>query len=312
MVTSMPSSDSIFRGACVVPTFNGAVDLDRLLKSLRTQDLKLDLLVVDSGSTDGTAELARNNADHFVEISARDFNHGGTRQLMVEKFPDYDFYVFLTQDAYLESDNALRNIVSMFKDVRIGAVCGRQLPHLNANLFAEHARNFNYPPTTIIKSIEDAKAYGIKAAFLSNSFAAYRREALIDVGGFPQHVILAEDMYVAAKMLASGWLIGYCAEARCRHSHNYSLIEEFRRYFDTGVFQARESWISAQLGGTSSEGKKFLLSELQFVGRRNLFLIPAVVARTLAKLIGYKLGGHEKIMPISLKRKLSMHHRYWA
>ena len=41
----------------------------------------------------------------------------------------------------------------------------------------------------------------MKTAFNSNSFAAYRRKALKDVGGFPINTILSEDMYVTAKML---------------------------------------------------------------------------------------------------------------
>src|SRR5690606_27897756 len=113
------------------------------------------------------------------------------------------------QDAYLYSENSIKNIIDSFKDEKIGAVCGRQIPHLDADPFAKHARYFNYPKQSSIKTYEDRLTIGIKVPFMSNSFSAYRREALLGVGGFPSNVILAEDMYVAAKMACDGWKIAY-------------------------------------------------------------------------------------------------------
>ena len=83
----------------------------------------------------------------------------------------------------------------------------------------------------------------MKTAFNSNSFAAYRRKALKDVGGFPINTILSEDMYVTAKMLLKNWSVAYCADAKVYHSHNYTIWQEFKRYFDIGVFHAKEAWI---------------------------------------------------------------------
>ena len=64
----------------------------------------------------------------------------------------------------------------------------------------------------------DREALGIKTAFLSDSFAAYRCDALADVGGFPD-VPACEDMYVGAKLLQAGYTIVYAAEAQVYHSH---------------------------------------------------------------------------------------------
>ena len=229
--------------ACIIPTYNGRQELERLLDSLARQRIEFDTFIVDSSSRDGTFERAQARCPNVLRIDSKDFNHGGTRQMMVERHPDYAVCVFLTQDAYLEDPDALAAIVRPFSDPTVGAVCGRQLPHLDAVPLAQHARQFNYPPHSQLKSLADAPQLGIKTAFMSNSFSAYRREALLAVGGFPNHVILSEDMYVAAKMLLAGWKVAYEGQACCRHSHNYSLKEEFRRYFDIGVFQAREPWI---------------------------------------------------------------------
>ncbi|NWA03835.1 glycosyltransferase family 2 protein [Pseudomonas gingeri] len=297
--------------ACVIPTYNGCRDLARLLDSLDRQTAVFDTLIVDSSSSDGTFELASSRCPNVLRIDSKDFNHGGTRQMMVERNPGYDVYVFMTQDAYLEDPEALANIVRPFADDSVGAVCGRQLPHLDASPLAEHARLFNYPPTSQVKSLEDAPRLGIKTAFASNSFCAYRRRALMQVGGFPQHVILSEDMYVAAKMLMAGWKVAYEGSACCRHSHNYTLREEFRRYFDIGVFHAREPWIRQQFGGAGGEGLRYVLSELKFLGPGRCLAWPGSLWRNAVKLFAYKLSQQERHLPKGLKKSLGMYKRYW-
>lgn len=299
------------RIACIVPTYNGRNDLARLLDSLEKQSASFDLFIVDSSSSDGTGELARSRVANVVTIPSSQFNHGGTRQMMASRNPGYDIYVFLTQDAYLEDVDAIEHLVAPFKDERVGAVCGRQLPHKDASPLAEHARLFNYPATSMVKSFEDVPQMGIKAAFMSNSFAAYRGAALVEVGGFPEHVIFAEDMYVAAKMLLGGWKVAYAGNASCRHSHNYSLQEEFRRYFDMGVFHAREPWIRERFGGAGGEGLRYVKSELRLLGLSRIYLWPSAIFRNACKLLAYKLGQKERGLSLGLKKKLGMYKRYW-
>ncbi|ROL66979.1 rhamnosyltransferase [Pseudomonas protegens] len=302
---------STLRVACVIPTYNGRQDLARLLDSLDIQSAAFDTLIVDSSSSDGSYELALSRCPSVLRIDSRDFNHGGTRQLMVERNPDYDVYVFMTQDAYLEDTEGIARIVAPFTDPQVGAVCGRQLPHLNASPLATHARLFNYPSTSQVKSLADVPTLGIKTAFMSNSFSAYRREALMQVGGFPKHVILSEDMYVGARMLLAGWKVAYEGRACCRHSHNYSLKEEFRRYFDIGVFHAREPWIRQAFGGAGGEGLRYVKSELQFLGPRRLRQWPGSLLRNGVKLVAYKLSQQERYLPLGLKKNLGMYKRYW-
>lgn len=299
------------RIACIVPTYNGRDDLARLLDSLDKQVASFDLFIVDSSSSDGTRELALARVRNVLTIPSSQFNHGGTRQMLVSQNPGYDIYVFLTQDAYLEEVGAIARLVAPFSDEKIGAVCGRQRPHRDASPLAQHARLFNYPKSSLIKSFDDAPAMGLKTAFMSNSFAAYRGSALLEVGGFPEHVIFAEDMYVAAKMLLQGWKVAYAGDASCRHSHNYTLLEEFRRYFDMGVFHAREPWIREHFGGAGGEGLRYVKSELKFLGLARLHQWPSAIFRNACKLLAYKLGQKERRMSIGLKKKLGMYKRYW-
>ena len=133
----------------------------------------------------------------------------------------------------------------------------------------------------------------------------------MQVGGFPRHLIFGEDMYVAAKMIINGWGIAYASSAICRHSHNYSIMDEFRRYFDMGVFHSRERWISTRFGGISGEGFKFLLSEMKYVGIDKFYIWPNVIFRNGCKYVAYNLGKREKFIPFFAKKYLGMHKAYW-
>lgn len=307
----MDSINGTSKVACIVPTYNGRNDLLRLIQSLTTQSVKFDLIVVDSSSRDGSAEVAAAHGATVFSIPTEEFNHGATRQHMIDLNPGYDFYVFLTQDAYLEDRHAIENIIRPFANKDVGAVCGRQLPHLDASALSTHARTFNYPETSEVKSLQTAGKSGMKAAFMSNSFSAYRAEAIRAAGGFPAHVILSEDMYVAAKMLLIGWKIAYEGTARCRHSHNYTMLQEFKRYFDIGVFHAREAWIRKEVGGANKEGLRYVIGELKFLGMKKLHLWPMSILRNGLKLAAFRISRFERYMPSSMKRRLSMHHRYW-
>lgn len=225
---------------------------------------------------------------------------------------DADIILFLTQDAILADSEVLSKLVACFSNSEIGAAYGRQLPHVNATPLEAHARLFNYTAESRVKSLKDASELGIKTAFISNSFTAYRRSALMSIGGFPSNTILSEDTYVAAKMLLNGWKIAYCAEAEVYHSHNYSFFQEFKRYFDIVVFQSREAWIRERFGQAEGEGLRYIISEIKYLWKHNhTSLFPSFCIRTILKYIGYKLGLWEAKIPIAVKRYISMHKGYW-
>jgi rhamnosyltransferase len=186
------------------------------------------------------------------------------------------------------------------------------LPRKSAGPIEAHARLFNYPPESLLKSSADIPSLGIKAAFISNSFAAYRCSALREVHGFPMNTIVSEDTYVAAMMIEAGWKIKYCADAAVYHSHNYTMTQEFQRYFDLGVFHSREPWIRGRFGHAEGEGRKFVLSKLTFLRKKNKWLIPSALLRTVIKYLGFRLGFCEAYLPIKLKVWLSMQKNYWA
>ena len=227
--------------------------------------------------------------------------------MAVDLSPPADIVVFLTQDAVLSRPDSLAALLCCFADAGVGAAYGRQLPREGAGLIEAYARTFNYPAESRVKTLDDVPLLGIKTAFMSNSFGAYRSSVLHAVGGFPADIPLGEDCWVAAKMLLSGWKVAYCAEATVFHSHSYGLAEEFRRYYDIGAFHARAGWLMQTFGGAGTEGGRFVHSELEYLARRAPSLIPSALLRTALKLAGYRAGRCERLYPSRLRRRMSMH-----
>lgn len=298
------------RRAICIPTLNaGALWPEWLARVAPLLD-ETTLYVVDSSSTDDTAALARQAGARVWVIPRTEFDHGKTRDQMLGLMKE-EIVVFLTQDALLTKADAILRLVATFDDPAVGAAFGRQLPHSNASHIAAHARKFNYPSRSYTASSTDIPRLGIKTAFLSNSFAAYRRQALIEAGGFPHATILSEDMIAGARLLERGWHLAYCADACVYHSHNYSLTEEARRYFDIGVLHASETWLLERFGKPEGEGMRFVRSEARYLMRHAPWRLPEAALRTLMKYTGYRLGRSERRLPWGLKHRLSMHRGYW-
>ncbi|MDS7915276.1 glycosyltransferase family 2 protein [Klebsiella pasteurii] len=296
-----------------IPTYNGGEIWHLTVANIKKyMDPDLYVHVIDSSSNDNTAKVAEEAGFEVISIPGNEFNHGGTRNRAVNLFIDeYDIVIFLTQDAIPEP-GFLQNIINAFNDDMVVCAYGRQLPHRNANPIAQHARQFNYPKEGYISSSESIAVMGLKSVFMSNSFSAYRLSVFKEIGGFPSNTILCEDMFYTAKALLSGYKCAYVPEAMVRHSHNYKPIEEFKRYFDIGVFHSDEAWIREKFGSAGGEGRKFIISELKFLLKKGPIWIPVAILNNFMKLIGYKLGQNYKKIPKYLTKYLSMHKRYWG
>ncbi|WPR81754.1 glycosyltransferase family 2 protein [Klebsiella aerogenes] len=295
-----------------IPTYNGGGLWHQTIKNI-TQYSPADVFVhvIDSSSKDDTASLASEAGFDVLTIAGDDFNHGGTRNLAVKEYiDDYDIVIFLTQDAIPES-GFIEEIISVFEDEDVASAYGRQLPHLNANPIARHARNFNYPTKGYVADKTSIAKMGLKTVFMSNSFSAYRLSVFKKLGGFPSDTILCEDMFYTAKAVMAGYKNVYAANAKVRHSHNYTPIEEFKRYFDIGVFHKDQPWIRDNFGGAGGEGTKFIISELKFLIANGISWLPLAMINNFMKIVGYKLGQNYKKLPKVIIKKCSMHKRFW-
>ena len=295
----------------LIPTYNAGSSFGALLERLSRQQLRLfEVVVVDSSSTDDTVSVAKAHGLRTHVIPKREFDHGGTRTYM-GKLAKGDVLVYLTQDALPLNEETVPALVSkLLEDERIGAAFGRQIPHRDATPFAQHLRAFNYPAVSHVRGVQDCDRYGMKTFFCSNSFAAYKRKTLERIGWFKPGLLMGEDMHVCAKMLLDGFRIAYVAEAVVYHSHNYSMRQDFKRYFDLGAFFSKEHWILDKYGTANSEGFRFVRSEISFLLNHGfLRYIPASLLRNAAKWCGFQLGHLYPYLPGWIIRWASMHSR---
>lgn len=308
-----PSAPAAQRVVVLVPTCDGGPRWADFLQALAAQQPHWRTVVIDSESVDGSAERAQAAGLTVQRIARAQFNHGATRQQALERHAaDADWVVFMTQDAVLAEPQAIARLLQAFDDPHVAAAYGRQLPHPEATAIDAHARLFNYPDRSETRTLQDAPRLGLKTCFLSNSFAAYRVQALREVGGFASDLILAEDMHLAARLLQAGHAVRYQADAVVYHSHNYSLVEEFQRYFDTGVFHAQQAWLTERFGGAGREGLKFLRSEMHHLLRHAPWRLPEAAVRTVLKALAYRLGRGHARLPRAWLQPLSLHKGFWA
>lgn len=296
----------------VIPTYNGGPLWASVVESLLAQRTDFDkILVIDSGSIDDTVQIAQKAGFETDIIPSSDFNHGKTRNYGLHKI-GCDIVVFLTQDAILEN-KSISLLTQAFENDLVAVAYGRQLPHDNATPIATHARLFNYGKESHLYGIQDRDQHGIKTVFASNSFSAYRSDYFMEIGEFPENIIFSEDMYFAAKAVLAGYRICYVSNANCKHSHNYTLAQEFRRYFDIGVFHRNEPWIQGEFGKIRGEGMKFIQSEFSYLFRnKNFFWIPLAFINNFFKISGYKSGLFYNKLPRKLAAFFSTCKSYWS
>ncbi|MDR3089495.1 MAG: glycosyltransferase [Desulfobulbaceae bacterium] len=299
--------------SALIPTHNAGAVFDRVLTALHRQTVQpMELIVVDSASIDDTVAIARRRGAKVISIGENDYDHAATRSRMAREARG-EIVLFLTHDALLVDDQALELLVAaLLRQDDIGCAYGRQLADDTATASARFLRDFNYPPDSHIRSFADRERLGFITCFCSNSFAAWRKSALEKIDFFGEAAIFGEDARAAARLLQAGFRVAYAAEARVAHSHNYTMLEEFRRSFDIGVFHARETWLLDTFGQAAGRGGGLIVTELARLLRAGkLGRFVAAMARNAAKASGYILGRRHRLLPRRLRRSFSMNRRFW-
>ena len=308
------SSVTALRYSVVVPIKNPGAKWHDWLRAMQSQTCQpAKVLVVDSASTDQSVQWAQQAGYDILHIEAKDFAHGATRQLALNQVaPFSDWVVFLTQDAILANEHALENLLQAIRSQpHVAAWHGRQLPQPDANAIETHFRHFNYPPQSHVVQLQDKASLGLRACFFSNAYGAYRTADLLAIGGFPPKVILGEDTWVAATLLKAGHSVGYTAESCVYHSHHYSIREEFRRMFDTGVFHAQNPWLRSEFGAAEKRGWAYVQSQVKHLMGSHSSLLPQALFSHAVKWVGFRMGLLHRHWPVSFSRFCSMHRLHW-
>ena len=119
----------------LILTKNGGPEFRTCLEGVcaQTQAGEVEIIVVDSGSTDGTLEFVERFPIRLEQIPPETFHHARTRNFAAT-LAKGEVLVFLSQDAVPTSNRWLKEMVGNFEDLSVGAVYGRQLPKEESSL----------------------------------------------------------------------------------------------------------------------------------------------------------------------------------
>ncbi|HWK27399.1 MAG TPA: glycosyltransferase [Solirubrobacter sp.] len=225
-----------------IPVYNGARYLDEVLAAVRAQRVEADveLLVMDSGSTDGSLAIAERHGATIHRIAAAEFSHGGTRNRMVE-LARGDHVAFLTQDATPADERWLAAVLEGFAQAPdVALVFGPHDPRPDAShmIKCEMERHFatwgeGIDVQRLGRSAADLAAYRAfpgRLTFFSDVNGAVAKWAWREIPYRP--VPYAEDQLLGREMIEAGYAKVYQPEMRVVHSHDYPPTRFFRRYFD--------------------------------------------------------------------------------
>ena len=274
----------------IIPTLNAAEYLPKLIDILERQTLKADeIIVADSQSEDETVALAKEAGWKVMPVLRKDFDHGGTRNYAVDNAIG-DIVLFLSQDAIPADEKYIENIVKGFADEDVVMISARQLPRRNAKPDEALIRQFNYPSESFVRDKSDIEKLGIKAYFFSDVCSAYRKDFFKQIGGFEAPILTNEDMLMAARALTADRKIGYTAEAKVYHSHNYTFGQQYKRNFDVAAFMKMyENEIKGE--GTTGEGIRMVLFvEKELLKHLSISAAIHCVFDSAAKFMGNRAG----------------------
>lgn len=279
------------------------------LPPLLHSPLKPRVLVVNSSSEDGTVDLAKKMGAETMIIPRSQFNHGSAREI-ARKYLKTDIVVFMTPDAYPVDPHFLEPLLAPLMQQQASIAYARQIPHQGAGFFEAFPRQFNYPEKSHIRGLEDVKHYGAYTFFCSNTCAAYMNSALDEIGGVPE-VLFGEDTLSVAKLLNKGHKIAYVAESVVRHSHDYSLLQEFKRHFDIGLVRKEYQQLLCIQGADASRGRQYLQSMMRWVAVQHPSWLPYAFMHIFSKWCGYRLGRLSLHAPNWFKQLFSSQDFYW-
>jgi O-antigen biosynthesis protein len=231
----------------VIPTFNAGAELPWLVRNLFAQKglRSVEVVTVDSGSTDGTAARAAALGCKVVEIEQSRFSHSYSRNLGAEHATG-DFLVFMVQDAYPVGDHWLYGLARCLlhprsEETRLSAVSCAEHSRSDSELFYDALLRGHYG----FLGCGNRDRVG---RFVSEDQAELRRQGqLSDVAcmipralfnEYRFHGRYAEDLTLGMRMIRDGHQIGMLSSIRVIHSHTRPPGYYVRRIFADVMFQS--------------------------------------------------------------------------
>jgi rhamnosyltransferase len=206
----------------ILRSYNEAWALKQTLPALQEQNYRnWELIVIDSGSTDGSVELIlAANPAHFVQIRPEEYNPGRVMNHGM-RLARSEVAVFLNADATPQGANWLRPLVEALADAQTAAVFGKQIPRADCAAVYAHDYERCFGPQ------RQSQKWG---HFFSMASSGIRKDVWAR-RGFSETLQYSEDDEYTRWCLAQGYRIVYVPESVVMHSHNYTAAQAYKRSF---------------------------------------------------------------------------------
>jgi glycosyltransferase involved in cell wall biosynthesis len=206
----------------VIRAKNEARDIGETLEAVYRQEGvgPVEVIVVDSGSTDGTQDIVRRFPTHLIEIPPETFTYGRALNVGIAAAGG-DVVVSLSAHSLPAHERWLANLVRNFGDSRVAGAYGRQIPRANASFFDLFGMALSGVTST-------RRRWQEKDMMFSNANGAFRRQLCREFP-FDEGLLGAEDLAWAHVVQSQGFTIVYEPGAPVYHSHGESLPHLLRR-----------------------------------------------------------------------------------
>lgn len=206
----------------IMRSCNEAWALRDTLAALPAQNYKnWELIVIDSGSTDGSADLIRRaNPAHFVQIRREDYNPSRVMNRGME-LAQSDFGIFLNADAAPQGGNWLRPLVEALQEPDVAAVFGRQIPRPDCQAVFAHDYERCFGP----------KRESTRWDHFFSMVSSGLRKDIWSRRGFLEKMQYSEDDEYTRWCRVQGYRVVYVPESVVMHSHNYTPQQAYKRSF---------------------------------------------------------------------------------
>jgi glycosyltransferase involved in cell wall biosynthesis len=291
-----------------IPVLNGGPTLADVLHAVREQQLDrpVELLIIDSGSTDGSIDAARRFGARLIEIPRSEFSHGGTRNRLIE-LATGDHVAFLTQDSVPSHRGWLAALLSGFtRGDDVALSCGPYLPRATDSPMVRRELTEFFDRFGGARLDRGDGATPGPATFFSSANGAVARWAWERVPFRP--IGYAEDQQLARDVLAAGLAKAFVPEAAVVHSHDHPPLRALRRYFDdfrglADVYGHREPlsprYVAARIRNDVAADRAFMRRQgLEVQTLRSL-------RHQTARALGRSLGSNADRLPAWAQRALS-------
>lgn len=204
----------------IIRCFNEEKHIGRLLQDIMSQTRQdFEIIVVDSGSTDRTLDIALDFPVTILSVRPEAFSFGYALNYGCSHSRGR-FLVFASAHVYPMTSSWLETLISMFSNPRVGLVFGKQRGN-HATRYFEHRVFEKLYPNVSIPNKRDP--------FCNNANAAIRRE-LWERFKYDEELTGLEDLAWAKRIMAEGYHLAYSAEAAVVHVHEETAVQRYRRY----------------------------------------------------------------------------------